>query len=441
MRLLSPQVGAAVLAALTVIGVWIGTALAQEPLARANHPNGLVVEVTKVSQGDRTIVLSVVASAGDVASRLARSGRETRLEDNSGGTYSLVTPPDNREIEIAPRSTLEGDLVFSGRLGNEAKRLTLRINPDSGSADEPRSTIPALDIELKLPEAATPPSPATPIVMHANGLSLRLISAKRYPQAIVAHVEATTGDRAVRLNRGGRELVLRPAAGEPLALAAGEADEVAVPALSRADLTLVFPISQGQAMGDSALVTNAISGLADDANTPIPQLELALARVTEGAGEPPETSRILVEPIEPGSVSISQLKSDLGAIAIKGGTLVRLPGDILFDFDKADIRADAEATLGQLADLIRRTDPAGVSIVGHTDSKGDDAYNQDLSVRRAQAVAGWLAKDAAGPLFETSGVGETQPVASNENADGTDNPANRQLNRRVDVLLRTPEVR
>ena len=111
---------------------------------------------------------------------------------------------------------------------------------------------------------------------------------------------------------------------------------------------------------------------------------------------------------------------------------VDLPADVLFDFDKAEIRPDASQALAQLATVIRAYPSGRVELGGHTDAKGDDTYNQKLSERRADAVKRWLVdKEAieAGRLA-TRGWGEKRPVASN------DDDAGRQRNRRVEVVIR-----
>jgi outer membrane protein OmpA-like peptidoglycan-associated protein len=117
---------------------------------------------------------------------------------------------------------------------------------------------------------------------------------------------------------------------------------------------------------------------------------------------------------------------------------VALAADVLFDFDKADIRAAAEATLHDVAQLIRDKARGPVAIQGFTDALGTDAYNQRLSERRAVAVKAWLvAHEAFAPrLFTTSGLGARNPVAPNRNSDGSDNPEGRQRNRRVTLIIR-----
>lgn len=117
---------------------------------------------------------------------------------------------------------------------------------------------------------------------------------------------------------------------------------------------------------------------------------------------------------------------------------VVLPADILFDFDKADIRSDAAGAMHELAQLIRDKAHGPVAINGFTDALGGDAYNQRLSERRANAVKAWLvAREGLGAgAFSTSGFGARNPVAPNRHPDGSDDPAGRQLNRRVTLIIR-----
>lgn len=115
--------------------------------------------------------------------------------------------------------------------------------------------------------------------------------------------------------------------------------------------------------------------------------------------------------------------------------VIDLPADILFDFDKADLRADAERSLRKAADLLQSYPAAPVLINGHTDAKGTDAYNDPLSLRRAQAVATWL--KANGERNATvAGLGERRPVAPNTKPDGSDDPDGRQRNRRVEIVIK-----
>lgn len=120
-----------------------------------------------------------------------------------------------------------------------------------------------------------------------------------------------------------------------------------------------------------------------------------------------------------------------------GAIRFSLPADVLFDFDKATLRADADAPLAQATRLIAAYPKAPVTIVGHTDAKGEDAYNERLSLARARTVAARLTTpDAPPPVVE--GRGERDPVAPNAHADGSDDPDGRQRNRRVEIILARP---
>ena len=117
------------------------------------------------------------------------------------------------------------------------------------------------------------------------------------------------------------------------------------------------------------------------------------------------------------------------------GTLITLEDSVLFDFGSSELRGEASTTLTNLATVIKDSKAPKVQIQGHTDSVSDDAFNQKLSEQRAQAVSSALKSDGVAADLEAVGYGETKPVAPNENPDGSDNPAGRRLNRRVEVFV------
>lgn len=116
---------------------------------------------------------------------------------------------------------------------------------------------------------------------------------------------------------------------------------------------------------------------------------------------------------------------------------VTIPADILFDFDKATIRPEAASALHQLAVILRERQHGDVRIEGHTDSLGRRSYNLRLSERRAIAVETWLMENEgfSSPMFRTVGYGASRPVAPNTKPDGSDDPAGRQRNRRVELVI------
>jgi OOP family OmpA-OmpF porin len=126
----------------------------------------------------------------------------------------------------------------------------------------------------------------------------------------------------------------------------------------------------------------------------------------------------------------------LGALAPleSCGTTLTFEDGVLFDFDRSDIRADAAATLDAVAQVFTTLDIAQAQVSGHTDSIGSDDYNQKLSEARAESVVAGLEQRGVTTALTAEGFGETRPVAPNE-LNGADNPAGRQLNRRVEIFI------
>ena len=101
-----------------------------------------------------------------------------------------------------------------------------------------------------------------------------------------------------------------------------------------------------------------------------------------------------------------------------------------FDFDKSDIRPDAAVILDEAASQLKANPGRSVRVEGHTDSVGTDDYNQGLSERRAASVRDYLVNQGVeASRLTTQGFGESNPIASNDTADG------RALNRRVELNL------
>jgi OOP family OmpA-OmpF porin len=100
----------------------------------------------------------------------------------------------------------------------------------------------------------------------------------------------------------------------------------------------------------------------------------------------------------------------------------------LFNTDSAQLTSAGEAALNALfGALAEYKGITGISVIGHTDSRGSDEYNQALSERRAQSVADVIAARYPDARMDVQGMGESAPVASNDTAEG------RQLNRRVEI--------
>ena len=121
--------------------------------------------------------------------------------------------------------------------------------------------------------------------------------------------------------------------------------------------------------------------------------------------------------------------ADVGASLAQHGRAI-LYG-VRFASDSATLTSESNATLQQVAALLKNDAALTLAIEGHTDSTNTDAYNLDLSTRRANAVVAWLTQHGIeSARLKAVGYGRTRPIADN----GT--PAGRAINRRVEISKR-----
>ena len=121
------------------------------------------------------------------------------------------------------------------------------------------------------------------------------------------------------------------------------------------------------------------------------------------------------------------------APAPKAVTQVRLSADVLFDFDKTEIKPEGTKKLDELLANLKSTPFELVIVTGHTDAIGTDAYNDRLSLARAESVRGYLvSKGLESNRIQAAGKGESQPVADNDTDEG------RSRNRRVEIEVVPP---
>ena len=139
-------------------------------------------------------------------------------------------------------------------------------------------------------------------------------------------------------------------------------------------------------------------------------------------------------------LDLEKAKMDLQQQQSGRSLSMNLSGDVLFDYDKAVLKPAAEEALKKVAVVLSQFPESQVTIEGYTDSKGGKAVNLPLSRERAGAVKDWLVKNGnvAAANITAKGLGEEFPVAPNTNADGSDNPAGRALNRRVTIIVEKP---
>ena len=132
------------------------------------------------------------------------------------------------------------------------------------------------------------------------------------------------------------------------------------------------------------------------------------------------------------AASLERQLAALEALKTDRGLVITL-GDVLFEFNRAEVKPGAQARMAQLADFLKQYPDRRVSIEGHTDNIGSASYNMELSLRRAESIRGQLIGLGISPeRISTAGYGKDFPVAAN------DTDTNRAINRRVEVVISEP---
>ncbi len=126
-----------------------------------------------------------------------------------------------------------------------------------------------------------------------------------------------------------------------------------------------------------------------------------------------------------------QLQGTGVSVSRNGNDLVlNMPSDITFSSGSASIKPQFSQTLGSVGLVLKKYNRTQISIMGHTDSDGSTASNQNLSIARARSVAGVLnSRGVAGNRLLTNGAGESRPIASNATSSG------KAKNRRVELRI------
>jgi len=131
--------------------------------------------------------------------------------------------------------------------------------------------------------------------------------------------------------------------------------------------------------------------------------------------------------------NIDELLAGTGTLSTKTAPIL-MPTDLLFEYDSDLLRKEAAQSLSKLGDLIKKNGEALFRIEGHTDSFGSDNYNDQLSLRRAEAVKTWLIQNSGldSRQITTAGLGKKHLLAP-----PSGNVAEQQLNRRVEIVITT----
>jgi outer membrane protein OmpA-like peptidoglycan-associated protein len=131
---------------------------------------------------------------------------------------------------------------------------------------------------------------------------------------------------------------------------------------------------------------------------------------------------------------IAKEMGDAEVIREGEGIVIKFKEQVLFAYDRSDLNANAKASLDKLRTTLLKYPETNITVIGHTDSKGTRKYNQTLSESRANSVATYTSQNGIdNNRLTTIGKGETDPIATNETAEGS------ASNRRVEFVITANE--
>lgn len=174
-------------------------------------------------------------------------------------------------------------------------------------------------------------------------------------------------------------------------------------------------------------------GVVAPVHSPADDTPSLLAPVHSPAGDTPS----LIAPVHTPLAPVHGPDGHWNRMTTQEGDQFTLSGDVHFEKHEAVLSSTATGILDDVAVSWQSAPPQRVTIVGHTDTDGEVPYNQDLSERRAQAVADYLAEKVPGVEFEVSGKGESEPLRDESEGSPEQQAAAKDDNRRVVLTVPT----
>ena len=159
--------------------------------------------------------------------------------------------------------------------------------------------------------------------------------------------------------------------------------------------------------------------------------DVTVAVIKEVAEEDVETTVPDVEIVEETLLTQTEVNTTLNT-----GNMLAI-NSVMFVYDQVKLIEESQPELDKIVNYMNKYKDAQLLINGHTDSRGEYSYNNWLSSARANKIRNYLRKAGISySRMETHGYGESKPIADNQNSDGSDNPAGRQKNRRVEFTVK-----
>jgi outer membrane protein OmpA-like peptidoglycan-associated protein len=168
------------------------------------------------------------------------------------------------------------------------------------------------------------------------------------------------------------------------------------------------------------------------------QLALQELKVKEDQAKEAMNQPVEIKPVDDLSYKKNNLSAEVVETKLSAVKNIIIK-NITYEFAKIDLQEMYNPEIAQLLQLLKENKDLKIELIGHTDNKGTDHYNIGLGERRARAVASYFRNGGiAVSRIVVKSKGESEPIAPNENNDGSDNPLGREKNRRVEIKLINP---
>lgn len=415
----------------------------------ASHEFGMQVRIFGMAFTETSIGLAVEVINNGPQRAAFNSGRyQGFLEDDLGNRYWLEIAPGAYQLQIEDGERQPGVLVYAGRIDPNATSVFGVLNfegDDDGRSLRPRMGFGPYNLDGSTPPVGGDLNPITQTdqLTHPNGANVTMRGITFTETGTVVSLLAENDARTVsiRLALAGKSFLLDDLGNEYAILPPDDNQSLEIPGQAGLDADLSFP---GAINLDATTIEVVFNDGEDEERDPassgFPEVRFGpypISRAEAVPGQPPSpVPAITTMGIEQLDVSeatpLSLIFDEFDGRLVPGGVLLTLPQNILFDSGSSTLRAESGEAIGKIIQITEFYTGDPMTVIGHTDSDGDDASNQTLSEARAQSVVDALITDGANAaLLSAEGRGETEPAQTNDTEEG------KQANRRVDIFFET----